>query len=77
MVQSSIPYLLIDVNELKLHLHPKSRTQVTLYFDSPSRRLYLSVNALVVNEMNRSGEIKPILLQEHLRKRKPAEVSDG
>jgi len=51
MVQSSIPYIQIDVNEFKLRLHPKSRTQLTLHFDSPSRRFYLSVIVLVVNEI--------------------------
>ncbi|MGO8989968.1 MAG: adenylate/guanylate cyclase domain-containing protein [bacterium] len=66
MVQSSRPSIRIDLNEFKLHLHPKSRTQVTLHFDSPSRRFYLSVIALVVNEMKKLGKIKSISLQEHL-----------
>ena len=66
MVQSSIPSIQIDLNEFKLHLHLKSRNQLTLYFDSPSRRFYLSVIALVVNEMKKFGKIKSIPLQEHL-----------
>ena len=66
MVQSSRPSIQIDLNEFKLHLHLKSRTQLTLHFDSPSRRFYLSVIALVVNEMKRLGKIKSISLQEHL-----------
>jgi adenylate cyclase len=66
MVLSSRPYIQIDLNEFKLHFHLKSRTQLTLHFNSPSRRFYLSVIALVVNEMKRLGRIKSIPLQEHL-----------
>jgi TolB-like protein len=66
MVQSSRPSIQIDLNEFKLHLHLRSRTQVTLHFDSPSRRFYLSVIALVVNEMKRLGKIKSISLQDHV-----------
>jgi adenylate cyclase len=49
-----------------LHLHLKGRTQFTLHFNSPSRSFYLSVIALVVNEMKKLGKIKSIPLQEHL-----------
>jgi len=66
MIESSRPSIQIDLNEFKLHLYLKSRTHLTLHFDSPSRRFYLSVVALVVNEMKRSGKIRPIPLQEHL-----------
>ena len=66
MVQSSRPSIQIDLNEFKLHLHLKSRTQLTLHFNSPSRRFYLSVIALVVHEMKKLGKIKSIPLQEHL-----------
>ncbi len=66
MAQSSRPSIEIDLNEFKLHLHPKSRNQLTLYFDSPSRRFYLCVIALVLKEMKKLGKIKSIPLQEHL-----------
>jgi TolB-like protein/Tfp pilus assembly protein PilF len=66
MVQSSGPSIQIDLNEFKLHLHLKSRTQLTLHFNSPSRRFYLSVIALVVHEMKKLGKIKSIPPQEHL-----------
>jgi adenylate cyclase len=66
MVQSSRPSIQIDLNEFKLHLHFKSRTQLTLHFNSPSRKFYLSLIALVVNEMKKLGKIKSISLQEHL-----------
>jgi adenylate cyclase len=66
MVQNSRSSLQIDLNEFKLHLRLKNRTQLTLHFDSPSRSFYLSVIALVVNEMKKSGKIKSIPLQQHL-----------
>ena len=66
MVQSSRPSIQIDLNEFKLHLHLKSRTQLTLHFNSPSRKFYLSVIALVVNEMKKLGKIKSIPLYGHL-----------
>ena len=66
MVQSSRPSIQIDLNEFKLHLHLKNKTQLTLHFNSPSRRFYFSVIALVVHEMKKSGKIKSIPLQEHL-----------
>ena len=66
MGQSSRPSIEIDLNEFKLHLHLKGRSQLTLYFNSPSRRFYLSLITLVVNEMKKLGEIKSIPLQEHL-----------
>jgi adenylate cyclase len=66
MVGNSRPSIQIDLNEFKLHLHLKDRTQLTLHFNSPSRRFYLSVIALAVNEMKRLGKIKSIPLQEHL-----------
>jgi adenylate cyclase len=65
MVQNLRPSIQIDLNEFKLYLHLKSRTRLTLYFNSPSRRFYLSVIALVVHEMKKLGKIKSISLQEH------------
>ena len=66
MVQNLRPSIQIDLNEFKLYLHLKSRTKLTLHFNSPSRRFYLSVIALVVHEMKKLGKIKSISLQEHL-----------
>jgi hypothetical protein len=65
-MESSRPSIRIDLNDFKIHLHFKSKTQLTLHFNSPSRRFYLSVIALVVNEMKRLGKIKSISLQDHL-----------
>jgi adenylate cyclase len=66
MVQHLRPSIQIDLNEFKLYLHLKSRTKLTLHFNSASRRFYLSLIALVVHEMKKLGKIKSISLQEHL-----------
>jgi adenylate cyclase len=63
MVKNAIQ---IDLNEFKLHLHLKKKFQLTLHFNSPSRRFYLSVIALVVHEMKKLGQTKSIPLQDHL-----------
>ena len=42
------------------------KIQLTLHFDSPSRKFYLSVIALVVNEMKRLGRITSIPMEGHL-----------
>jgi hypothetical protein len=55
----------IDLNQFKLHIHLKHKTELTLHFDSPSRMFYLTVIALVVNEMKRLGKITSIPLAEH------------
>ena len=55
----------IDLNEFKLHIALKNRIELTLHFNSPSRRFYLSVIGLVVNEMKRQGKIASIPLERH------------
>ncbi len=52
MVENTKNPIKIDLNEFKLYLHLQ-KNQLTFHFDSPSRRFYLSVIALVVNEMKR------------------------
>ncbi|MEN6319966.1 MAG: tetratricopeptide repeat protein [Syntrophaceae bacterium] len=56
----------IDLNQFKLSLHLKQKTEVTLHFDSPSRRFYLTVIAFLVNEMNKSGKITSISLNNQI-----------
>ena len=53
----------IDLNQFKLHLALRNRIELTLHFNSPSRRFYLSVIALVVNEMKRQGKTTTIPLK--------------
>ena len=55
----------IDLNQFKLHIELKNKIELTLHFNSPSRRFYLSVIALVVNEMKRQGKITSIPLKGH------------
>jgi len=66
MIEHSEPSIQIDLNEFKLHLYLNNKTHRTFHFDSPSRRFYLSVIALVVNEMKKSGKIKYIPLMGQL-----------
>jgi len=56
----------IDLNQFKLHIDLKNKIELTLHFNSPSRRFYLSVIAFVVNEMKRLGKITSIPLEENL-----------
>ena len=53
----------IDLNQFKLRIDIKKRIELTLHFNSPSRRFYLSVIAFVVNEMKRLGKITSIPLE--------------
>jgi adenylate cyclase len=55
-----------DLAQFKLHIRLKPKAELTLHFDSPSRRFYLSVMALVVNEMKRLGKITSIPLETHI-----------
>ncbi len=55
----------IDLNQFKLHIALKNRIELTLHFNSPSRRFYLSLIAFVVNEMKRQGKLTSIPLEGH------------
>lgn len=55
----------IDLDQFKLHLHIEHKIQLSLHFDTPSRRFYLSVIALVVNEMKKNGRNASIPLEKH------------
>ena len=55
----------IDLNQFKLHIDLKKKIELTLHFNSPSRRFYLSLIAFVVNEMKRLGKITSIPLEGH------------
>jgi len=66
MVKNAHPSIRIDLNEFKLHIDLKKGAELTLHFNSPSRMFYLSVIALVVNEMKQLGKITSIPLERHL-----------
>ncbi len=57
--------IMIDLNQFKLHIELKNKIELTLHFNSPSRKFYLSIIAFVVNEMKRLGKITSIPLQQH------------
>jgi TolB-like protein len=66
MAETTKPHLItIDLNQFKLHIELKNRIELTLHFNSPSRKFYLSVIAFVVNEMKRQGKITSIPLEGH------------
>ncbi len=66
MVEKAKEPIRIDLNQFKLHISLKHNLELTLHFNSPSRRFYLSLIAFVVNEMKKIGKITSILLEEHL-----------
>jgi TolB-like protein len=55
----------IDLNQFKLHIDLKKKIELTLHFNSPSRRFYLSLIAFVINEMKRLRKITSIPLEGH------------
>jgi adenylate cyclase len=65
MDEKAKQFVRIDLAQFKLHIRLKSKTELTLHFDSPSRRFYLSVIALVINEMKGLGQITSIPLETH------------
>jgi len=54
----------IDLDQFKLHLNIEQKKRLSLHFDSPSRRFYLSVIAFVVSEMKKSGGKASISLKK-------------
>jgi adenylate cyclase len=65
MVPDATALIRIDLDQFKLHLTINQKIEVSLHFDSPSRKFYLSVIALVVHEMKRSGKVAAIPLEAH------------
>ena len=59
-------FIKIDLNQFKLHLNLKPEVELTLHFDSPSRKFYLSIIGLVAHEMKKRGRMTSISLYEHL-----------
>jgi adenylate cyclase len=65
VANTKIHPITIDLNEFKLHIALKDRKELTLHFNSPSRKFYLTVIAFVVNEMKTLGKITSIPLDGH------------
>ena len=51
----------IDLTEFKLHSYLKDKMALSLHFNTPSRKFYLSLIALVVMEMKKEGKSSPFL----------------
>lgn len=66
MLEKSTNLIRIDLNQFKLHIELPNIPVLTLQFDSPSRKFYLSVIALVIHEMKRLGRCTSIPLQKHI-----------
>jgi len=65
MLEKGKTLIEIDLNQFKLHIRSGAMTELSLHFDSPSRRFYLSVIALVANEMKKLGKVTSIPLEDH------------
>jgi len=59
-------FIQIDLNQFKFHISLSHTPALTLHFNSPSQRFYLSMIALVVQEMKRIGKSTSIPLEEHI-----------
>jgi len=55
----------IDLNQFRLRIDLKKRIELTLHFNSPSRKFYLSLIAFIVNEMKELGKITSIPLEKN------------
>ena len=49
----------IDLTEFKLHIRLNNKMALSLHFNTPSRKFYLSLIALVVIEMKKEGKSFP------------------
>ena len=65
MAYSSSAPIIIDLDQFKLHLNIQGIRHLSLHFDTPSRRFYLSVIALVVDQMRKSDNIRSVPLEDH------------
>ena len=66
MVEDSPKSVRIDLNQFKLQFYSKPEVELTLHFNTPSRRFYLSVIALVISEMRKRGKFISISLKDHI-----------
>jgi hypothetical protein len=67
MRQTSKKRIRIDLNRFKLHICLYEAAELTLHFNSASRRFYLSVIALLVMEMKKQGKLFSVPLAKHLK----------
>ena len=55
----------IDLDQFKLRLNLPDQRILSFHFDTPSRKFYLSVIALVVEQMKKNGHISSVPLEDH------------
>jgi TolB-like protein/Tfp pilus assembly protein PilF len=65
MAEKGKKLIRIDLDQFKMRIKISDNVDLSLHFDSPSRRFYFSVIALVVHEMQKLGKITSIPLEEH------------
>ncbi len=56
----------IDLEQFKVHINIPGRMALSLQFDTPSRRFYLSLMALVVDRLKQADSISFVLLSPHV-----------
>jgi TolB-like protein/tetratricopeptide (TPR) repeat protein len=66
MQKTSQKRMRIDLHRFKLHIGLDDAAELTLHFNSASRRFYLSVIALLVIEMKKQGKLFSVPLAKHL-----------
>ena len=65
MTASPSSPILMDLDRFKLHLNLSGFEPISLHFDTPSRRFYLSLMALVAEEMKRGDGRAFVSLADH------------
>lgn len=65
MIDTKDSTLEIDLDQFKLHLTLHEQPPLTFHFDTPSRRFYLSVIALVVQQMRQNNRSGSVPLEDH------------
>lgn len=65
MAEKRSSHIRIDLDQFELHIAIKNKIELTLLFDSPSRRFYLSLIALVITRMKEQSRIGFVHLQKH------------
>jgi len=66
-----VNHIEIDLNAFKIALQfQNAKTPLTLHFDTPSRKFYLSLIALIVHEMKQQDQSTYVYIRKHEKKLK-------
>ena len=66
MVNGKESSIQIDLEQFKLHVNLPGRMVLSLQFDTPTRRFYLSIMAFVVDRMKQTGNLSLVPLAPHV-----------